>query len=183
MSKRYYAVQWCHDRRGWLDLPLYGFQRVPLEREAREFTQEHHVVTRVIRKPKGWEPPKAPEGCVLNAWGEVLRTDFPLIDIKVELIHIPPRQPEPDPLEAPSTRGTDPDRLWRQAQEGDSKSAEALAKHCARAGDTDKMVELGVLAFYSGWEHIIPHLKPAHEALKSFAKDAQNEEFLRLLGW
>jgi len=172
MSKRYYVVQWCHDRKGWMDLPLHGHKRVELEREARAFTEEHRAVTRVIRKPKGWTPPSPEES------GEI-----PQIDVEVERIQVPPPEPEPDPLEAPGARDTDPGRLWRLAQTGDRSAAEAYTYHLARTGGIPEMAELGVIAFYFGWHDIIPHLKPAYPALLNYAKASQNEDFLRLLGW
>jgi hypothetical protein len=172
MAKRYFIVQWCHERRGWLDLPLCGHKRVELEREAREFTEEHRVVTRVIRKPKGWVPPPPKEN-----------DEIPQIGVKVEQIQVPPSQPDLDPLEAPGARDTDPARLWRLAQTGDRSAAEAYTCHLARTGDIPEMAELGVLAFYFGWHDIIPHLKPAYPVMLNYAKAAQNEDFLRLLGW
>jgi hypothetical protein len=61
MPARYYCVQWCHSRRGWLDLPSLASTK---EKEAvdasEQFAHEHHVVTRTIRKPHGWTPPPQP---------------------------------------------------------------------------------------------------------------------------
>ena len=54
---RYYCPQWCHSKRGWTDLPmLASTSEKPANDTATEFAEKNHVVTRVIRKPKGWEP-------------------------------------------------------------------------------------------------------------------------------
>jgi hypothetical protein len=54
---RYYVVQYCHRTRGWTDLPLASFKQKKCQDAAEEFASTHRVVTRVIRKPKGWVPP------------------------------------------------------------------------------------------------------------------------------
>jgi len=55
---RFYVVQYSHRARGWTDLPsLASLRQLDVRRSAETFASEHHVVTRVIRKPKGWTPP------------------------------------------------------------------------------------------------------------------------------
>ena len=62
--KRFYAVQWCHPRKGWLDLPSLASTK---EKEAIDnmasFQEQRaeRLAMRVIRKPHGWEPTQAPE--------------------------------------------------------------------------------------------------------------------------
>lgn len=55
---RYYVVQYCHRARGWTDLPsLASFKQKECQDASEDFASTHRVVTRVIRKPKGWVPP------------------------------------------------------------------------------------------------------------------------------
>lgn len=55
---RYYIVQWCHNKQGWIDLlSLASKTEKAANDDAEAFAARHHVVTRVIRKPKGWTPP------------------------------------------------------------------------------------------------------------------------------
>ena len=54
---RYYIVQYCHVMRGWTDLPQTATKRAKeAEKVSEEVAKEKRVVTRVIRKPNGWEP-------------------------------------------------------------------------------------------------------------------------------
>lgn len=54
---RFYCVQWCHRTKGWLDLPsLASKKESEANDSSEEFAKAHGVVTRVIRKPHGWEP-------------------------------------------------------------------------------------------------------------------------------
>jgi hypothetical protein len=54
---RYYCPQWCHNRKGWIDLPsLASLKRKEAEDAAEQFAKENLVVVRTIRKPKGWKP-------------------------------------------------------------------------------------------------------------------------------
>lgn len=54
---RYYIVQYCHAMRGWTDLPQTATKRAKeAEKVSEEVAKEKRVVTRVIRKPNGWEP-------------------------------------------------------------------------------------------------------------------------------
>ena len=71
---RYYVVQYSHRARGWTDLPsLASLKQLDARRSAETFASEHHVVTRVLRKPKGWTPP-SPEA---DALPEPLVTPVP----------------------------------------------------------------------------------------------------------
>jgi hypothetical protein len=56
--KRYYCVQWCHCRSGWLDLPsLASISHSEAVDNMEDFAMVHPTVAlRVIRKPHGWEP-------------------------------------------------------------------------------------------------------------------------------
>lgn len=50
-------MQWCHSMRGWTDLPQTATKKAKeAERAAEVVAKERRVVTRVIRKPNGWEP-------------------------------------------------------------------------------------------------------------------------------
>lgn len=57
--KRFYCPQWCHNTKGWIDLPSLASKK---EKEAidaaEEFAVNEHpgVRTRVIRKPHNWNP-------------------------------------------------------------------------------------------------------------------------------
>jgi len=54
---RYYIVQYCHAMRGWTDLPQTATKKAKeAEKVSEEVAKERRVVTRVIRKPNGWEP-------------------------------------------------------------------------------------------------------------------------------
>ena len=56
-KKRFYFVQWCHNTRGWLDVPRMAFKKLkPANDMAKEYAKKTGAVTRVIRKPKGWKP-------------------------------------------------------------------------------------------------------------------------------
>lgn len=80
---RYYIVQWCHNKKGWIDLlSLASKTEKAAIDDAEEFASRHHVVTRVIRKPKGWTPP--------HKWGKDGPAKFTLttgktIDVILEL--------------------------------------------------------------------------------------------------
>lgn len=54
---RYYCPQWCHSKKGWVDISFLASKK---EKEAndsaKEFAENNKVVTRVIRKPHNWEP-------------------------------------------------------------------------------------------------------------------------------
>lgn len=57
MAARFYCVQWCHVRRGWIDLPSLASKSEKEANDAAEqFAKTNGVVTRTIRKPKGWVP-------------------------------------------------------------------------------------------------------------------------------
>jgi hypothetical protein len=59
MAARYYSVQWCHSKRGWLDLAsLASLKKKEAEDASEEFALRWKVATRVIRKPHGWTPPR-----------------------------------------------------------------------------------------------------------------------------
>ena len=54
---RYYIVQYCHAMRGWTDLPQTATKKAKeAEKVSEEVAKERRMVTRVIRKPNGWEP-------------------------------------------------------------------------------------------------------------------------------
>ena len=55
--KRYYIVQYCDKRAGWTDMPqTASFKNLEVVRSAESVAHKYMVVTRVIQKPKGWEP-------------------------------------------------------------------------------------------------------------------------------
>jgi hypothetical protein len=63
MAKRFYIVQWYHNRQGWIDVvPLATLKQKQAIRDAEDFCANHRVQTRVTRKPKGWEPGKIRPG-------------------------------------------------------------------------------------------------------------------------
>lgn len=56
---RWYCVQSSDAIRGWVDAPrLAAMSKVVADRRALQLAEELGRVTRVIRKPHGWEPPK-----------------------------------------------------------------------------------------------------------------------------
>jgi len=56
-TMRYYIVQYCHAMRGWTDLPQTATKKAKeAEKVSEEVAKERRMVTRVIRKPNGWEP-------------------------------------------------------------------------------------------------------------------------------
>lgn len=61
MAKRFYCPQWCHAKKGWIDLPMLASTSEKEANNAAEaFCTERRVQTRVIRKPHGWEPSDSP---------------------------------------------------------------------------------------------------------------------------
>jgi hypothetical protein len=54
---RYYCPQWCHDKKGWIDIDSLASKKEKEANDAaKEFAEIHKVVTRTIRKPHGWNP-------------------------------------------------------------------------------------------------------------------------------
>ena len=54
---RLYCPQWCHRRKGWIDLPMLADKKEHVAiKTAEEFANTHQVSTRTIRKPQGWKP-------------------------------------------------------------------------------------------------------------------------------
>lgn len=57
MARRFYCPQWCHRMKGWTDLPMLASASKKEADDAAElFASTNVVVTRTIRKPKGWKP-------------------------------------------------------------------------------------------------------------------------------
>ncbi len=59
MAVRYYCPQWCHQEKGWLDLPSLASKKLKEANDSlKEFLGQQHqgLQGRVIRKPKGWKP-------------------------------------------------------------------------------------------------------------------------------
>lgn len=59
MATRYYCVQWCHNRKGWLDLPSLASKSEKIATDnmvAFQAQESTALAMRVIRKPHGWIP-------------------------------------------------------------------------------------------------------------------------------
>lgn len=57
MASRWYCVQWSHPKRSWIDLPSLASKKLKEADDAAiSFAEQNKVVTRVLRKPHGWEP-------------------------------------------------------------------------------------------------------------------------------
>lgn len=55
--KRYYCPQYCDSRRGWTNIKsLASLSFHVANQGAKTFAEQHRVVTRTIKKPKGWIP-------------------------------------------------------------------------------------------------------------------------------
>ena len=68
MAARYYIVQWCDKKEGWVDLiPLASKGKKQCEDDSEIFAKKNLCVTRVVRKPQGWTPPEL-EREVENKW-------------------------------------------------------------------------------------------------------------------
>lgn len=57
---RLYAVQHCHRMRGWEDLVYFHQWATAVRASELAARDQPGLVTRVIRKPHGFEPPPAP---------------------------------------------------------------------------------------------------------------------------
>ncbi len=61
MAKRYYCPQF-HSVQGWVDLPSLASTKAKEANDAAEvFATDKQRITRVLRKPHGWEPEVSPE--------------------------------------------------------------------------------------------------------------------------
>lgn len=88
---RWYCPQAAHHMWGWIDLPsLASTRKREADTQARQFAIGQGMVTRVIRKPHGWEPPASP--------------DTPTDAAEVALLHADATEVEPvqlDPEDSP----------------------------------------------------------------------------------
>lgn len=57
MAKRFYCPQFHDSVKGYVDLPtLASTKEKEANTAAKTFTEENGRITRIIRKPHGWEP-------------------------------------------------------------------------------------------------------------------------------
>jgi hypothetical protein len=174
VSRRFYMVQYNHWQRNWTNLPSLASQmRLRAERDAKSFAEQHTVLTRVIRMPKGWVPPPPSE-------------PIPQLKLAMKVVSIPPKPPksEGEKVESPSCSSTnaDPQRLWAEAQRGDQGAALALARIWARRGRKQDLIELGILAYYSRWGSVLRVLAgPVGSSLRKWAKESQDWDMYKNL--
>lgn len=82
MATRIYAVQQCDRMKGWQDVSYFS-QWVAAERASLETAQKTGMVTRVIRKPHGFDPPPLPlptEPVMVYALGETEPVEYQPFD-------------------------------------------------------------------------------------------------------
>jgi len=87
VPRRWYCVQVAHSVHGWIDLPsLASTRKLEAVTLAGTFSEGQGVVTRVIRKPHGWEPPTGSDDPMDTAETALLHADA----VEVEPVQLDP---------------------------------------------------------------------------------------------